>query len=368
MSVAGRVYVASRKGLFTVDRAGAGQWSITGTAFLGDPVTMLLDDPRDGTLYAALNLGHFGVKLHRSGDRGATWEECRPPAFPAALQEKLDATPALPSVHQVWSLAGAGADRPGMLWAGTIPGGLFFSEDRGDSWELVRALWDKPERASWFGGGYDDPGIHSICVSPQDSRHVLVGVSCGGVWLTRDGGETWDARTSGMYAEYMPEEKREDPAIQDPHRLVQCPADPDALWVQHHNGVFRSTNGGARWTEVTAIRPAKFGFTVAVHPEDPATAWFVPGVKDECRVPVDARVVVARTRDGGKSFDVLGEGLPASHAYDIVFRHGLAVDASGRRLAMGSTTGGLWVSEDGGERWTCVSAHLPPVYQVVFAA
>ena len=83
------------------------------------------------------------------------------------------------------------------------------------------------------------------------------------------------------------------------------------------------------WQEVTSIRPAKFGFAAAVHPRDPDTAWFVPGVKDECRIPVDARLVVARTRDGARSFDMLTEGLPQSHAYDLVYRHGLAVDETG---------------------------------------
>ena len=68
-----RIYAATRKGLFTLDRSGNGAWGISRSRFLGDPVTMLLDDARDGTLYAALNLGHFGVKMHRSKDRGETW-------------------------------------------------------------------------------------------------------------------------------------------------------------------------------------------------------------------------------------------------------------------------------------------------------
>jgi hypothetical protein len=154
--------------------------------------------------------------------------------------------------------------------------------------------------------------------------------------------------------------------VQDIHRLVQCAAAPDTMWVQHHNGVFRSTDGARSWREVISIRPAKFGFAVAVHPHDPDTAWFVPGVKDECRVPVDARLVVARTRDGARSFDVLTEGLPQSHAYDLIYRHALAVDDTGTRLAMGSTTGHLWLSENGGDKWTLVAGHLPPISCVRF--
>jgi len=44
-------------------------------------------------------------------------------------------------------------------------------------------------------------------------------------------------------------------------------------------------------------------------------------------------------------FYVLTKGLPQSHAYDVVYRHALALDEPGERLAFGSTTGGLWVSE-----------------------
>jgi len=92
----------------------------------------------------------------------------------------------------------------------------------------------------------------------------------------------------------------------------------------------------------------------------------VPAVKDECRVPVDAKLVVARTRDGGRNFDVLRKGLPQEHAYDLVYRHGLDVDESGNRLAFGSTTGGLWLSEDQGDTWRCLSTQLPPIHCVRF--
>jgi hypothetical protein len=140
------------------------------------------------------------------------------------------------------------------------------------------------------------------------------------------------------------------------------------MWCQHHNGVFRSEDAGETWRELTAVRPSKFGFAVVAHPRDPATAWFVPAMKDEKRFAVDAKVAVARTRDGGASFDVLTRGLPQRHAYDLVWRHALAIDGSGERLAFGSTTGGLWISEDAGESWSAPEARLPPVAVVRFAA
>jgi hypothetical protein len=359
------LHVSTRKGLFQLVRRADG-WAVDRVSFLGDPVTMVLEDGRDGTLYAALNLGHFGVKLRRSEDGGRTWSEVAAPSFPEAPPGPAGEKGTGPSVHQVWALAPGGDREPGVLWAGTIPAALFRSGDRGASWHLVHALWERPERQGWAGGGYDEPGLHSICVDPRDPRALHCGISAGGVWFTADGGETWAPRSDGMYAEYMPPEQRNDPNVQDPHHVVQSPSSPDVLWTQHHNGVFRTTDGGVRWNEVTAVRPAKFGFAVAVHPRDPDTAWLVPGVKDECRVPVGAQLVVSRTRDGGRSFEVLRDGLPQEHAYDLVYRHGLDVDGSGDRLAMGSTTGHLWISEDGGDHFRLVAANLPPIYQVAF--
>ncbi len=235
-----------------------------------------------------------------------------------------------------------------------------------NSWTLNDPLWNLPERKEWMGGGFDQAGVASICVDPRNADHVTVGVSTGGVWASKDSGRSWDAASEGMYAEYYPPPKHTAPQVQDVHRLVQCPAAPDTMWVQHHNGVFRSTDAARSWQEVTSIRPAKFGFAVAVHPTDPDTAWFVPGVKDECRIPVEARLVVARTRDGARSFDVLTDGLPQSHAYDLIYRHGLAVDDSGTSLAMGSTTGHLFVTQNAGDSWTLAAGHLPPINCVRF--
>jgi hypothetical protein len=354
--------VGTRKGLFILERSGG--WRIARTAFLGDPVSMVLADRRNETLYAALNLGHYGVKLHRSRDGGGRWEEIPAPGFPPQ-PEGAEGPPW--TLLQVWSLEAGGDDRPGRLWAGTLPGGLFRSEDAGDSWSLVRSLWDRPERLGWFGGGADHPGIHSICVDPRDSARVTVAVSCGGVWQTGDSGESWALLGEGLHATYMPPEQAREPNIQDPHRVVLCPAAPDVLWMQHHNGLFRSTDAGRRWDALDPTTPPRYGFPVATHPHDPDTAWFVPAAADESRYAPDGAVCVHRTRDGGASFEALREGLPQEHAYHLVYRHALDVDGSGEVLAMGSTTGGLWLSQDGGQRWQARALHLPPVYVVRFA-
>lgn len=361
MTAADRAFAATRKGLFEFRRHGAA-WDLAETAFLGSPVSMTLADPRDGALYAALDLGHFGVKLHRSDDDGGTWREIAAPSYAGVDAGEADP----PSLKLIWSLETGGPDEPGVLWAGTIPGGLFKSVDRGESWTLMESLWSRPERAQWFGGGYDQPGVHSISVDPRDSRRVAVAISCGGVWETADGGESWSMGGRGLRAAYLPPEQAMDPTSQDPHRMVRCAAAPDHHWIQHHNGVFRSTDGVDRWAEM-APADSTFGFAVAVHPHDPDTAWFVPAVKDEFRYPADGKLVVKRTTDGGASFQTLDRGLPPPPAYDLVYRHALDVDAEGRGLVMGSTTGGLWFSADGGDAWTQSAARLPPILAVRFA-
>lgn len=355
------VCVASRKGLLRFRDQGSG-WRLERESFLGEPVTAVLADPRDGALYAALRHGHFGVKLHRSDDEGRSWTELPAPAFPA-VESADDKAPA---VDMVWTLAAGAPSEPGVLWAGVLPAALFRSDDRGESWRLVEGLWTVPERALWFGGGYDLPGIHSIHADPRDGRRLTVGISCGGVWTSGDGGAGWTLAGRGLRAEYMPPDSANDLAVQDPHRLAHCAAAPDTVWCQHHNGIFRSEDGGRNFAEIAAVAPSAFGFAVAAHPRDPLTAWFVPAVKDECRVPVGGRLVVTRTTDGGRSFQALGRGLPESGSYDLIYRHALDVDAAGRRLAMGSTTGNLWIGEDGGDGWVLVSAHLPPIAQVAF--
>ena len=353
-----RAWVATRKGLFELRHQGSG-WGIVNTSFLAEPVSMVLPPDEKGHMLAALNLGHFGVKVHASQDFGKTWSEVATPAYPP--QPEGAEGPAWKLV-QIWSLE---RDASGAIWAGTNPGGLFKSVDGGASWQLNESLWNRKERLGWFGGGYDTPGIHSICPHPTVPGEMLLGISCGGAWRTLDGGTDWHLRAAGMRADFMPPEQNDQQNIQDPHLIARSAGAPDVLWTQHHCGIWRSTDNGASWHECSDGFPT-FGFAVAAHPKDGNTGWFAPVIKDEKRVPVDAALCVSRTRDGGKTFEQLRNGLPQSNAYDLIYRHGLVVDDSGERLLMGSTTGNLWASDDAGDNWQSVAPNLPPIYAVKF--
>ena len=96
-------------------------------------------------------------------------------------------------------------------------------------------------------------------------------------------------------------------------RTAWCAAPPlpTSMWMQHHCGIFRSTDAGVTWTQ---LKPPgdDFGFAVAAHPQEPRTAWFVPAIKDEMRVPRDGALAVTRTRDGGKTWQSFRHGSAAA--------------------------------------------------------
>ena len=134
-----RAWLATRKGVFELNRLRDG-WSVGRASFLGEPVSMVLPPSTSAPMLAALNLGHFGVKVHASDDNGATRREVATPSYPP--QPEGAQGPAWKLV-QIWSLQRHGDT----VWAGTLPGGLFRSRDAGESWQLVESLWNRPERS-----------------------------------------------------------------------------------------------------------------------------------------------------------------------------------------------------------------------------
>ena len=354
-----RMFLGTRKGLVVYTQTPGG-WRLESVHHVGNPVSYAVEDPRNGTWWAALDHGHWGQKLQRSRDQGQSWEEVKAPAYPEDA-ERGDGKPA--TLEYIWLIAPGPASQPGRLYLGTNPGGLFVSDDGGDTFTLCRGLWDHPSRTQWTGGGKDTPGIHSLVIHPAGPDHLMVGVSCGGVFESRDGGLSWAPKTKGLLATFLPDPEAE--IGHDPHLIVACPTRPEVLWQQNHCGVFRSVNGGERWAEVSA-GPPRFGFAVAVDEVNPDRAWLVPAVSDERRNAASGGLSVSTTADGGVTWRELRDGLPQEGCFDLVYRHSL--DKRGPTLAFASTTGNLYVSEDFGERWALLSHTLAPVYSLRFGA
>jgi len=387
--VSERILVGTRKGMFLVDKGPSG-WKPALVGHAGAGVNYAARDPHTGTYWALLGHGHWGAKLSRSKDDGRTWEDAPQITYPEGARyldmgvPTEDGSPQGLTVKtatllKLWCMA---FGPKGKLYVGTIPGGLFESEDGGESFALNRPLWSHESRGGdlfagegngtthWFGtpaaveSGDFAPGLHSIVVDPRNPDRVLIAVSTAGVLETTDGGTSWHGKNRGMLNDYLP-----DPAAEwghDPHFVTLCSGDPDHIWQQNHSGVFYSDDGAANWRRVSqAEQGVHFGFPVATDDRRGEVAWLVPGRGDNQRMAIDGALFVARTEDGGTSWTQLRRGLPQEHAYDVVLRHSL--DQRGGNLAFGSTTGNLYVSEDGGEGWQVVANNLPPVYSVRFA-
>ncbi|MFO1021728.1 MAG: exo-alpha-sialidase [Planctomycetales bacterium] len=356
-----QLILGTRKGILIFERRDK-SWELVREGHVGAQVTYAAVDPRNGRLYACLQHGHWGPKLHCSEDQGKTWRELPVPKYPEGTEYK----PGKPAtLNYQWCLAFGSAQQPGRLYLGTVPGGLFQSDDGGENFQLVESLWNHPSRSEqWFGGGMNEPGIHSILVDPRNHDRIAVGVSVAGVFLSEDGGKTWHPRNKGLSAEFLPNPDVE--VGHDPHLVVQCESQPDILWQQNHCGIFMTRDGGANWKAVSKKgETAHFGFAVAVDPEDGNRAWVVPAESDEVRVAVNRRLCVCQTEDGGETWQVLGSGLPQKDCYDFVFRHSLDLEAN--CLAMGTVGGSLHISEDRGCSWGTVSTQLPPIYSLRFA-
>jgi photosystem II stability/assembly factor-like uncharacterized protein len=384
----GRILVGTRKGTFVVSKT-QGRWRPQLAGHAGGGVNYVARDPNTGTLWALLGLGHWGAKLSRSTDGGATWTDAPQLKYPEGARHYLPPPPSdtgpgegAPTLKpatllKLWTME---FGKPGRIYVGTIPGGLFVSDDGGETFALNRGLWDHESRGGdlsngpgngttkWFGTpaaeGEFAPGIHSVVTDPRNPKRILVGVSTAGVFETSDDGRTWRTRNAGLTMDYSPN-PTDEWAGHDPHAIVRCAGQPDHVWQQNHCGVFYSSDGAVTWRKVS--KPAEgvhFGFPVAVDPQDGRTAWLVPGTSDIKRIAIDGGLFVSRTKDGGQSWTALRTGLPQENAYDVVLRHALHND--GDRLAFGSTTGNLYVSDDRGERWQTAANNLPPIYSVRF--
>ncbi|MEW6583051.1 MAG: exo-alpha-sialidase [Actinomycetota bacterium] len=353
------VLVGTAKGAYLLCAdPGRSEWRIGGPWFAGRAVDAVCIDTRAGTprMLAGTRSEHWGPSAFRSDDLGRTWREPDGPAvrFPAGTDA---------AVARVWQLTPGRRDEPDVVYAGVEPAALFRSDDGGATFQLVRGLWDHPHRPQWQPGG-GGLCLHTIVPDPADGDRMWVAISTGGVYRTDDGGDTWRARNAGIRAPFLPGD--EPPEFgQCVHKMALHPTRPGTLYLQHHWGVYRSDDAGDTWVGIGDSLPSDFGFPLVVHPHEPDTVYVVPLESDMVRLTPQGRPRVHRSRDGGATWEALGDGLPAGDAWLTVLRDGLTTDGlDPAGLYLGTRTGEVFASADGGERWRLLHAHLPPVLSV----
>ena len=236
------VLVGTPKGAFILESdADRRDWSIRGPLCDGWPVHDISVEPGTNALLAGAGSPWFGPAVWRSEDLGETWTHS---------SEGLTYGDDGPKVATVWNVT-AGTDG---IYAGVEPAGLFRSLDRGRTWEHVEGLTNHYSRPEW-GPGAGGLILHTIIPHPTDGDRMWVGISAVGVFETQDGGATWSTRNKGVRAEFNPENRFPDFG-QCVHKLVMAADGDERLYQQNHCGVYRSTDGGAQWEEITRDLPS----------------------------------------------------------------------------------------------------------------
>jgi photosystem II stability/assembly factor-like uncharacterized protein len=349
------VLLGTPKGAFILDGdSDRASWTVRGPLCDGWQIHDVSVEPGSGTLLAGGANPWYGPAVWRSDDLGETWTHS---------SEGLTYGDGGPKVKTVWNVTAA----HGVVYAGVEPAGLFRSGDGGRTWQHIEGLTNHPTRPEWQPGA-GGLCLHSIVPHRDDPARMWVAASAVGTFETRDSGATWETRNRGVRADFSPVKYPE--FGQCVHKLVMAADGGEHRYQQNHCGVYRTSDGGAQWEEITAGLPSQFGFVMAAHPRDPLTTWTIPLTEPEHgRFMPDASAGVWRTRDGGESWIRSGEGLPQRDAYVGVLREALAVDRLDPvGVYFGTSTGQVYASADEGRTWSLIADHLPPIWSVDVAA
>ncbi|OFV99756.1 MAG: hypothetical protein A3H28_07560 [Acidobacteria bacterium RIFCSPLOWO2_02_FULL_61_28] len=346
--------VGTTKGAFLLSaNAARRRWEVSGPHFPGHIVYALAYDGRAGRRRIWLSSFNwaYGTTLRASDDFGQTWTnpESHPIKFPEDTGQAL---------KQIWQIAVGRAEEPEKMYCGVEPAALFESNDAGQSWSLVRGLFDHPHRPHWNPGN-GGLCLHTVLPDPSNPKRIHIAISAAGVYRTDDGGKSWKVRNKGIRADFQPVKYPE--FGQCVHKVVRHPSRPDRLFLQNHGGLYRSDDGGDSWKDIGKGVPSDFGFPIVMHPHDPDTAYVVP-LEQEMRCGPEGKLRVYRTRNAGRSWEPLTRGLPQKNAYETVLRDGMAndtLDPAG--IYFGTRSGKLFGSANDGNSWRLILEGLPPI-------
>lgn len=273
--------------------------------------TALAVDPRNRRiLYVGLGTEGGGGTILKSTDGGSTWVDITGIVGYSVSTFVFD------------------PDDSSILYAGTGGGpqsgpdgaGLYRSRDGGAKWEKLPI----PEVS-----------VPSVVVDPTDGDHVVVGTMGHGVYVSFNGGDTFEPRTNGFDGTAV---------SRMIYALAMSPDDPDLIYAGTHsfygdigktspdNALYATTDGGSNWVPILRDSVTNFGGgvdTIAVVPGH--TDWVYVGLHDPG---------ILFTEDGGKEWHFANYGIIPllTHVYPYRF----AFSADGSTLYSGGCGRGIF--------------------------
>jgi photosystem II stability/assembly factor-like uncharacterized protein len=326
--------VATIEGVVFLKREGAGKsWEAVHRGLGGHHVIGLMIEPASGAIIATMH--DAGVAV--SEDFGKNWE---------FRNEGLNSI-------NVYSIASGRSGGKTRLYAGTEPAHLYYSDDLGKHWTELPSLRSVPSVPKWtFPAPPHDAHVINITVDPKNPDVIYACVEQGGLLKSVDGGETW---------------KELEGFNDDCHRLLILSSDTDTLYLPTGYGFYRSYDGGESWENISS-RISRIGYPdpMVIHPRNEKLMFLAGGEADPYHwmQTKSANPRIARSRDGGDTWEVLGRGMP--ERLDASFE-AMILEAWDGSYAVyaGNTDGEIWCSEDEGETWQRMVKGIPAVSKTI---
>jgi len=323
------VLVGTREGITTIAREGSG-WRVAHRALPDKHISAILIEPESGLIFA----GAFHGSVHVSSDGGKTWE----PRGNGLTQDN------------VYSLAARRINGHTRLFSGTEPAHLFVSDDLGLHWNEVPSLRSVPSVPNWnFPAPPHIGHVKHINFDPENPTTVYASVEVGGLLKSTDAGKSWQ-EFPDLY--------------EDVHRLMIHPTNAKFLYAVTGRGLYVSPNGGTNWDQWTRREDEIGGYPdgFVFRPSDPKTIFMTaahdaPGT---WRTTHFAGARISRSRDGGKNWEILRNGLPDRMQASI---EAFCLEEAGESFSLyaATTAGEVLCSEDGGESWKPIITGLAPI-------
>ena len=253
---------------------------------------------------------------------------------------------ALPGKEQlVWSLLIHPTD-PQTIYAGTQGTTIYRSRDGGATWREL----SPPEPRGMVHMSFPCRVIRLV-VDPGRPDDLYAALEVGGVMRSHDGGDTWQSCNDSLleHAEQPRLKSRivsdtETEGMMDSHALAISPAQSGTVFLANRMGLFRSDDGGGRWTEMEIGRfsPLTYARDVKVSPHDPRTMYAALSVAAQS----DAGSLY-RSHDLGQSWQRFDHDVSIDSTLMII----AASAANPDRVWCAARRGQVFGTEDGGKNW-----------------